>query len=408
MLVKFEALTSAVDKVKVLASDMKQGIPGVLLMQNESTLKVCYSDGHKAVCEIIEAEFEVDESFGTVIVPYETFIGIIDVCKPDGVVQVDNINVNLRDNNMIEVDVKKFVEQAVPNSEETINKTVSHLVQSVKFNRPEEDKRQSILTRMNYETMFEHEVFDTWNKAKLIGILKRLTKEDDKAILISSNKKAASVANLAYCAYIPCEDVINSGMCITSKIAKALIDILGKTNCDEVVISTENNQYCTIATSDDKVGIWFEMTKPTRMSITVIDEYVNKDYNSGRAIMLRPALANVIKCCGTISNGNEAIELIFKTNEDGNKEMKFNGIGSASKSGDFAVEVAASTGDIDSEKYGINLTCLLDMVSLCNEDYVAFDFLCDERGKFLRIADIAGKNEDGTISVSALYYTTVK
>ena len=409
MIVKLVDITKAVAKVKSLVAGAKQGIPGVLFDVHDDKLDVCYADGRQAVFETMDIELgEEEEAFGKIIIPYNFLVDVIGIAQPSGVIQVDSVQFSLFDT-MLSVYVEKFIEVA-SEEEETERRVVGKLKQEIKVNRPDEDRRQSILTRINYsEMMFNSEVYDLWEKAKFVKVLNRLAKEDDKVLLISSSKRSASVANLNYSAYIGCEEVKNCGVCMTTKMAKVIMDILNKVDNNEIIVSTVDNKYCSISTQDEKVGIWFEMAKPNRMSLKIIEEATNRQYDSYRAVILRDAIDNVVKCCNSLSKA-EFIKISFSGDEE-DRVLEFGGLGNTSKDSDFSVRVEQSNdtlGDMNSVVLEISSTCLSDMLSLCTETYVVLDILASESNSYLRIADAKGRNEDGTIDVSAMYFTVFK
>lgn len=410
MIVKLSELSSAVAMVKSFASDMKQGVPGILLNGADGTLSVGYTDGRKAVFKKMDAEFADGEQFGQLIVPYKTFVDIIHICQPVGYVWTKDIELVVEEGNTLRVSAEKCVNVDTGEEEEQV-KVVSRLKQSIRFNRPDEDKRQSILSRMDYDSMFEHEIFDAWDKEELLKLLGRLSKEEDKTILISKNQKSASVANLTYSAYIPCEEVEQCGVCVTAKLAKAIMEILGKTSCSDLEIATMDNKYCTVTTSDNMTGIWFEMAKPSRMAIQTVQNFLDIKYDSCRLVVLREAIADIVGCCIAVNNGSESMRMTFEENAEGFTEIRFGGVSTASKTNDFSVATEECTCNLDNLaelSLEINLTTIGDMLGLCKYAYVVIDIVTNDTGKYIRISDAAGKNEDGTIQVSAMYFTTAR
>lgn len=406
MFVNLTAFTKAMNKVKAQANGNKQET--VLIKCLDDKLRVCYCDGRQAVVENIECYFNENEEHRDFVINFSTLMGLLEVCQPIGSVLVDNIEMSVDDGYMLSIRVAKYVNIENEDFPDGIEKrTVSKFKQTVKVTAP--DPKVHIVARMNFENVFAEHDNDVWDKAKLVSILTRLAKEEDKVILISSKSKSAFVANLAYTGLIKTEEVDNASMCLSGKMAKIIVDILNKSDATEVEVLTDDSKYCTIRDTDEKLAIWFEMAKVNRMSIGSMEMYTSRTYDTFQLVFLREALMNVIKCSLAVANGSEALELKFR-NEGEGTEMLFGGLGKASKENDFAVRAEVSTNDeaLIEQVLKVNVSVLNDIIGLCNEGYIGMEILVDENEqRFVRFVDICDTDENGKLIADAMYFTTM-
>ena len=75
MVLSVEQLKNSLDKVQKMASDVKNPL-GILLKKEGTDVHVCYSDGKKAMVDVIEAQ-DTTGLDADVILPYKQFIDII-------------------------------------------------------------------------------------------------------------------------------------------------------------------------------------------------------------------------------------------------------------------------------------------------------------------------------------------
>ena len=407
MIVSLDKITGAMQKVKSFAQDIKT-VPGVLLKLGDGTIEVCYSDGKKSIVEKIEAVMQEGEQLGDIIVPYQMFMDIINVCQPTSVIECDDLTITVKENNILSIETTKYsiVGREVDGEIEAERKPVSSFKQEIKYSRPDEDIRYGILSRMDYDSIFESDKSDVWEKSVLQDTLSRVNKEDGKVCYFSGKLKAAFVVNVGHTIYIPKDEVEECGFSVSSKVAKYLVEILGKTDADKVQVSTEDVRYCKITTPDETVGIWFEMASGLNMDAASLKAYESKQYEQYQFVFNRYALQDVVKRAIT-SDTTDTTSLTFSVDGDNLVVSIVHG-GTSSKSKSFYVLAESftdNTGKLLDTKIPVSLKALNDIIDNCAGDYLLVDVADNEKEKCLRCMDVVGKDQFDKPIAGALYYT---
>jgi len=407
MIVALDKLTNAMLKVKSFAQDIKT-VPGVLLNLGDNQIEVCYSDGKKSIIEKVDAIMQQGEQLGQIVVPYQVFMDMISICQPSGTIICDDLTITVKENNILSVETIKYaiVSREVGDSTEEEKKPVSKFKQEIKYYRADEDIRYGILSRMDYDSIFNSEKFDVWDKSRLQETLNKLNKEDGKVCYFSSQIKAAFVTNVDHTICIPRDEIEENGFSLTSKMARYIVEILNKTDADKVQVAVEDMRYCKITTPDETVGIWFEMAPAVRMDFMTLQSYEAKQYAQYQLVFNRHALQDAIKRAISGDNANTT-SLTFTDTEDGLIVNIVHG-GSASKSKDFYVIAEAykdTTGKILETKIPVSLKAISDIIDICSGDYLLIDITDDESGKYLRCKDVVDRDEEGNIVVGSISYT---
>lgn len=406
MIIKLESLTQAINKVKDFASSMKE-VPGILLdftdtneeMDLTTKLKVCFSDGRRGVIDIIDINREPEDKIDKkIVVPYATFINMLDICQPVGIIQVGEFRLTFNEESkVINISATKVV--SIENDEDVQTKTISKFDRQMKYSLPEENLKTSILTRMQYDEIFniKEEDCDYWNKSELIKLLNRTVGEDNKITYISHKEGGAFVINLAYATYVPNDTCNNAGFTIYNKLSNAITDIISRMNGDTVGVWVKEKRYVNIVSEDNKCGIMFEMPAGVKMDYSTLMQYKDREYNSYKIYFNRLALSNVLQSVSA-TDKNERTDLCFKTNEEG-VYMKLvtsgNGSSIASEFEILAEESLSEEGKIDDLKLPVNLKVITDMVDNCNEPYIALDIDKSENSTYIRISEYLGKDRIG-------------
>ena len=407
MIVNLSNLTSAMGKVQSFAQDIKK-VPGVMLNIGDNNIRVCYSDmGNRSIIEEIDAVMSNEEQLGEIIVDYKLFMSIIDACQPSGNVLCDNLTITIKDENIMSVEAVKYVKIPREDSKETDSKPVSKFKQEIRFSRPSDDTiKYGILSRMDYESIFENNGADSWDKDTLVDMLNVLNKEDGKVCYFSSQFKAAFVANLAHLSYIPSDDIVEFGFSVNTKMARSLVDIINKIPDDKLNITVEDTRYCKITTEDNKIGIWFEMAPANRLDPNTLASYKGRQYGDYRIVINRPALQDVVKRAISADSA-DTTAITFK---DTDKDLIVNIVngGSASKLNDFSViaeKYSGDTGKMLKAELPVSLKTVSDILDKCYGDYIILDVDDGDNGKCMRFTDASGQQDDGEPIAWAYHYT---
>ena len=417
MQINLAQLTSAVDKVKSLASDMKQ-IPGILLNIEDDKVKVCYHDGRKAVAEKVDAVVGEDEMKGSIVVQYNTFVDVISNCQPTGMISVDYIDMVVNADNTATIRVeKKLTMRRSEDDEDEYTRIVSEMKQNISWSNNRNDIKHAILYRLDYDKLFNTtgiveggstpEVWDEWEKSSFLSVLQRISCDDGKNCYISSKRKGGFVANVAFLSFISCEEANNGAIVATTGLAKQIYDVVAKCGSDTVLVGI-NEVYCTVVDSENRMALWFQMPKGDRMSLEALEKYLSKSYQDLCSVFYRPALENVIRCCIAASKNTESAKMKFHIGDE--TTVSFRTSGGNSADDDFSVVSEQLFGDkaeeiANADGLNINLGTLATMLKNCKNDYI---MLCIDLGadvKVLNVADIEGKDEAGNIKVGANYFT---
>lgn len=417
MQINLAQLTSAVDKVKSLASDMKQ-IPGILLNIEDDKVKVCYYDGRKAVAEKVDAVVGEDEMKGSIVVQYNTFVDVISSCQPTGMISVDYIDMVVNADNTATIRVeKKLTMRRSEDDEDEYTRIVSKMKQNISWSNNRNDVKHAILYRLDYDKLFNTteiveggstpEVWDEWEKSSFLSVLQRISCDDGKTCYISSKRKGGFVANVAFLSFISCEEANNGAIVAPTRLAKQIYDVVAKCGSDTVLVGT-NKVYCTVVDSENRMALWFEMPQGDRMSLEALEKYLSKSYQDLCSVFYRPALENVIKCCIASSKNTESAKMKFHIGDE--TTVSFRTSGGNSADDDFSVVSEQLFGNkaeeiANADGLNINLGTLATMLKNCKNDYI---MLCIDLGadvKVLNVADIKGKDEAGNIKVDANYFT---
>lgn len=413
MKVKLDVLTSAMSKIRKFAEGQKN-VPGVMLDISGDKMKVCYSDGKKSIVEVIDIEQEEPGVQGRIVVPYAKITSIIDICQPSGPIITGDLDIAFYENNIIEITAIKKVKliSDTENEEEEQNveeKMVSKFEQRLNYYKPEDSIQYQVLARMDYDSIFEGDNPDVWDKEDLRNKISRLSTEKSKVVYVSAHKRAAFVVNLAHVTNIPIDSCENNGMTLTTFIASALVDILGKMNGDKVAICVKDNRYANITSEDNTVGIWFEMAPASKTDVATLKRYEDKTYNKYQLTFCRPAIQNVI-ACAMATDANEKTTISFVEAESGELAIKIITNTGGSVVNDFNVVMENyrdSVGDILNAKIPVSLKVLYDMLGNCQEYYIAFDIANDDAGTYIRVADIVEVDDNGYPTQLGITHYTV-
>lgn len=422
MRVSLTDFTSAINKVKSFANTVNEA-PGILLDFCEDKVRVCYSDGRKAIIEEVNAEREEGDITGKIVMSYNRLTYIVDMCQASGSLKVDEMSFAFDiDSKSFQIEAKKYmvvqgrtgdVDAEGNEVYEEKRNIVSKVCQKANFEYVEDSMRYGVLSRMNYAGIFEAAAddFDTWDKAELRSLLTKISTEKGRVSYISGVQNKGFAVNFSYTVTVPCDCCQKHGFTVDYTLAKAVIEILGQIKTDKVRIHNQDKRYVNIVDDTDTVGIWFEMAPVSRTDNTTLTNFTAKDYEDYKLIFTKAALVDVIKNVMS-SSKDDKTTLTFGLNEDGDRVLKINVKNTgASVAGDFEVRIEGrevkNWESLVELKIPISLKMLMDTLGHCEEHYVAMDMEIADNGKFMRIGDVIGRDENGEALLSTCHYAIV-
>lgn len=413
MRVDIKKLTNVVNKISDLTVGDKV-IPGVLLRVKDNSLDVCYTDGHKALIEVIEVETSEDDKYGNFAVDYALFKRAVDNCQSSGSIFTDVAELKWSDK-VIEISAEqKYIER---NEEgEVIKESVlSTKKMNVAWYDPESTMKLKVLTRADYDSFFNCESPDVYEKDELVDVLSRTSTEKGRSIYVSAKTQTVFVSNQAHCTAVPVSGIesvaedgsavvegrITRSIVLPQGISKALTSILSKVKSSDVYVSTKE-RYCTMYIEDgeEKLAIWFEMAVASNVHTSTVEKFNQKAYSKYQIIFMRDFLVDLVKSAIASAKDNDKNRLKFNIidSEDPTQpadklqmELK---AGSASASIDDNYKIVAkdfvdSVGDITSREFIVSLKLTYEMLNQLKTHFVVMDFDIDETGQqAMRLAEI--------------------
>lgn len=421
MRVDIKKITNAINKIADLTSGDKT-IPGVLIKtikdeaSGTSILKFCFNEGHKAIVEEIEVETDANDKIDDYVVSFESLKRAIDNCQPSGIICVNDIVFEYLDNNIIRLSADQTM--GIRDAEGNIvdYKKMATKKMDLAWEEPGANMKTSLLTRMNYDSIFEPAegvLCDEYNKSELIDALARVSVEKGKSIYLSSKNQEIFVSNTAHVTAVPVsgfeftleqEDEIRATLSeqgvtdnetVLSKIAerkhriqqsvvmgqaiaKALIGILNKCTSETIRLH-RNDKFCNLIMEEDneKVGIMFEMVQPSKAQIGALDRYNSLEYKTYQLRFLREFLVNNVKSALNASK-NDKTKIKFETSEEtGALNLVISGGNAGASISDvYSVECedcADINGDITTKEFNISLQVFTDMLAQLKTDYIGLD-----------------------------------
>lgn len=420
-----EELKSALDKVQRVAGDNKNPLGILLRKESAEELQVCYSDGKKAMVDVISME-DGDDLQGDLILPYKNFIDVVGSYANSAELRTKEVELEFNSENTV-VTLSAVCELVVKtgeyndDNEEIINyKLANTFKDKIKYINPETSgSRYEILTRCDYSAIISLDDYDEWDKASLQNLLSKLNKEDGKICYIASRLKAGFVANTAYVSFIPTDGVDRFGFTANSKVAKCLVDVLSKLSTNKVYLHVEDSRYCKVMADDGKFGMWFEVAPGKPIDANKLAKYqkvktadgneVDREYNDYKLVMNKTSVAFAVRRALN-SDKNDSATLQIIKNGDDKWSLVLNNDKNKDASDNRLVLDACSDnkGDIEQLKLPFSLKLLSDIIGSCSGDAVimAFETAEDNKSVLLKIGDI-GRDKDGNAVALGSYYTMV-
>lgn len=388
MRVSVVEITEALNEVKALVADEKV-VSGVLLRFRGNTLDMCCTTGKKAIIKKIEL-LDNDGEETSIVVGYETFTSVINSCQPKGSICVDELVFEMfPENSVLKFTIVKKIRVVKDNEENYLIGGVNNT--EIGYKSVEAlgatDMKVKVLTRVDYDALFDIETYDEYTASELKGILGRMIGEKNKVVYISPKNESSFVAYTNYMAVVPVKEK-SIALVLPVNTAKAIMNVLSKVPDDTVLKVGTDKQFIKMTDGDVLASMW-EMGSIVENHITVLGRYNQKSYNTFMIDLHREMLLDTLNSIVN-STGSEKTKLEFDK-EDEEWYIAFN-IPSSNSSikGGYKVMCEGLLGDIPEAGYEVSIKSLIDMVSNCNSDYIGFDFDVDEANgvKTLRVSEM--------------------
>lgn len=421
MRIKLEDLNKVLYKVQKMAQDVKL-VTGLMMEIYSDTVAIAYFDNKKAVYESIDAEVSPEEqAIGKVILPYSSFIDVVNRAQPSSALKVDNLDLTFDLSTTIcTIRVEKYTTTQV-SEEEFTNEKASVNESDIKFFLVNDqlDKKYTIVSRFDYKGMiFKADSCDTWDKAELVSLLSRLSKGDEnKTCYILSNLKAGFIVNQTSIYFIQSDGVGDHGFTVNCKVARYLTDVIGKMESGLVNLTTIDSRYCAVYSDDMKCGVWFEMTPARPSDMNMLAQYQkdtsnaenpNQDraYEDIKLMLKKDVYADIIKNLKSVDkNDSSSIKLLDINGGTCTLEM-----GDKKKGNVFTGFANCKIAEPrDNMEVVMIYSTWESILNICTGDFVEVDAHRysknnEENNYFLRFMDIKNIGDDGNKEIGGYFY----
>ena len=415
MKVRVDSITKVVRKLGDITANSKQ-VPGLMLeITDEDKLKVCYTDGHLAYVEEIEVNVEDGDRKERVVVDYELFKRAIENCQPSGSIYVETVDIKFEDI-VIKVSAEqKFVTRNESGEIES-ERVIATKTMDVAWKRPDEDMKSKLLTRMDYESIFDDSInADIYNKEELIDTLTRASAEKNKTVYFSSKTQNIFVQNTASLIAIPMgeeEEILDTndtlagvmepksdkvitkitfGIAMNTDKIKSIISVFSNCKADGINVFVKDkfvNMY--VNTDVEKVGYWFEMSTASKAHTGAFERYSSTGYRSYQILFLREFLTDSIVSAVKATKTDKTMLTFVEKEGKLAVEVKA-GSSAASTSDRYVVEVEdiiGEAGSIVGKEFLVSLGVINDMLKQLKTTLVAMDIETNESTTTLRLAEV--------------------
>lgn len=429
MIVDIKKLTNAINKISDLASG-KKTVPGIMLdTTHEDELRICYSTGHESLMDVIDnITYEEGDLRIKAVIAYEQMVRAINNCQPSGIIVVTEVHITYKSDKLITIGAEQKLASDSENDEEITYRKLAKKQMDVSWVEAGSETKSSILIRMDYDSIFEPDKYDTWNRAEFIDSVGRNVTEKGKIVYISTKAQFVFVNNQAHVCAVPISSIelddykldeikqslgenyteeeyleavnkekarIHFSITVPQSLAKSVIDILGRCSSDEIFIHTQDSKFCNIFIDNEseKTGLWFEMAVPNRTHITAFEEYEALKYSDYQLDFVREFLVDNVKSAFNATK-NDRTELTFVRDSENPNQINLNiisGSAAASTYDNYSIMVdgiADKHGDILDKKFSISLKVFVDMLAQLKTPFVGLDISIDNSGIKIRLSEL--------------------
>jgi hypothetical protein len=442
MILSIKEFDAAVNKISDMVSGEKN-VPGVMLNISDNAVAVCYSDGHKAFVEKLNAITEDGDIKAKIVFPYEQLVRAVANCRPSGNIKVEEIHFTVSGSVMkISADQNLLITQG----EETVTKKMATKTMDIPYVLVDstQDQKAKLLNRMNYDSIFQVENGDpdVWDRKTLINVLTNASFEKARNIYMSSKIQKVYVINSAFTCAMPIDErtvaqdkidelrgelseagtsnqfearlrdlkvVIHRSAVLNTTNAKIAASILNKISAakdaeDDKVYMTVGEGFVNIFNGDDTVGIYMEQAKGSKIHIGSFERFAGFDYSRYQMTFLREFLVDSIKSAVN-SSKNEKTAFTFRDSQTtpGMIDLVITSQNAgASVSDTYNLEILRTIdpeGTLKNAVITVSLKSFADMLGQLKSDYVAMDISkSDGDQTCLRLAEINTSKQERELS----------
>lgn len=427
MKVGVKAFTEVINKISNITSGDKQ-VPGVLLDLSENQLDICYSDGHKSFTQRVEVQTEEGDKLGKIVVDFAQLQRAVATCQPYGKIVVTDISITYGENT-ITLSVEQVYKEVGEDGNITKEQKVAEKKIDLAWKEPDADMRAAILTRMDYNSIFESDTKpDEYKKDELIEALNKTSTEKSKVVYFSGKTQSVFVQNQAHLTAVPISKVkeltdeekdairgelteagtftdeayakaindeenrIHYSLAMDTKNARIITSVFNSIEADTIyVVSKDKFISMYVDTDTEHIGFWFEMAMASKAHTGAFERYNSLKYSSYQVLFLKDVLVDSVESA-LKATSSEKVALQFLETEDGIVLMLNASSSQKSIADSYKVipdNIVDPTKDLISKSFNVSLQVISDMLKQLKTDFVALDFDCGENGvNCIRLAEV--------------------
>lgn len=391
MLVKLDSLVGAVNKIGALTNGDKQ-VGGVLIdTTTDGFMKVCYTDGRKAVVEKIEVdEYSDSDKREKVVVDYTRLVSILNVCKPTTNLVVSPLDISYAEEGIMNITIEKSL---IVNDDTEVKISKAH--QKLAYSLHDVNVKTKLLVTVDYDNVLATSTdttSDTWNAEVLKNIITKTSNEKARTVYISPKQQGAFVCNTADMAFIPLEQDVTHPLVVYSNLASNINGVLSKLGANDCVkIKTVDGKFCFIADEDGTVGIWLVMAEPKQEHVKTLKLYNDFVYDDYKCIFVKEALADVLQSAVSSDKVDNTV-IKFECTDEATTLVIDSKNGAGNIYNNYKVTCSSTyskNGEITGLELPVSLAVLSNLINKCSEDYVSLDVHIDDKGsKYIRVGAV--------------------
>jgi Fe2+ or Zn2+ uptake regulation protein len=398
-------------------------------------LSIKYNDGNKAFVEQMDVCRDAEEQDISAVVDFSMFKRAIDNCQPSGSIKIDEVQISVS-GDILKIDVEQKYEHINENGEvENVN-VLGKKTMDIKWVAPDSNMKSSIVTRMDYDALFQYDgIPDEYDRKEFVSMLGKTSVEKGRYIYVSKKNQSAFVVNTGHVTDVSISstseisseeieeieksvvaengaldeqkvlEIINSkigrvhySLVMNQAIAKSLAGMIGRMQSEKIYVYT-NERICTIFTEEgnEKVAIWFVMPQASRVHLQSMERYNALGYKTYNITFIREFIMDNVKTAmNVVKSGNARLR--FNRNSAGITELVISASSSMDSVADeykvLAYDCIDSDGTLCNKEFEVSLSTLYGMLEQLKTQLIAFDIDCNNPVTCIRLAEIDSRLED--------------